>query len=1167
MKRSLFFAFFICNNIIAFGQLSADFSIDPSICTDQVVRITNTSTAATRFTWDFCQGDLLQLPTATKIATASGGYVTLDVELVFDGTNWYGFVTNRQGNSIFRLDFGTDLNSYPQVTDLGNFASLSPWSPGDIEIVKEGNEWFGFVYGESTNILTRIDFGTSLNTDPGALTAEVILTGQGNSHCGLDLYFDGTDKIIVLTNSYSVTTLRLSAIRSVPGPAEIFSTGNLAAVANLGDVKMMNQDGNWYAFAVAYGTQALFRLSYGTDILAAPVVENISGILTSSPYGIDIGVDAGKKIAYLSTIEGSLIRVNLGADLSAAPLSVESLGNLGKLGNMLKIDLVKSGSKWYAFLLTWDSGEIFRVEFPAPDCAASMDFSEGEHPVISYSSGGETFITLTSADASSSEVIHRSLTVSALVAPAVDISNDGICSMSPVNFSLQSNTPLTAVDWNFGDGTASATPSPSKTFSTAGNYFVEVDVVAENGCSNIYQEQIVIYDKPVADFALPADLVCTNREIVFANGTVDNFDGNLSFQWFVGNNFQSAQADLVYSFYEAGNFDIRLVAAIPGCTSEKFLTLENVQTGPVVNFSTSGQCEGVEVMFENHSTGDIAGYQWMADDLEFSNEISPSEVFVAGNYSITLNTVGANGCSSALSKDLIIYPSPVADFETTPALVCTGAPVSFKDISINPSGSTLTEWFWDFGDSDQSGSRDVQHIYESDNEYVVTHSVKTNFGCEDRKEVAIQVNKSPSADFTNTLVCNGKPVTMEATDPDGKSWLWKIGDKIYQVQKPAHTFRNPGEYDVSLRVTAQNGCITSGSRNLFVPVPLQPDFAVEKNCVGNDTKFIDLTTGDDNIVFREWNLNEESIQNSPEVVYTWQQPGEKQIALAVEGASGCSYIREKTVTIVPSPEAAFTSGPAFASPGVPIHFSNTSTYSSAYVWSFDDGSSSADASPDHVFTDVGTYHVKLVASNEFYCSDSITSQIAITSPSPGVSIVGITASDNADGSIRVTVTLENEGNTILENLAVDIDVSGDIILQEVIEGPLPPLARYNLVLGYGLRRSSSLLFLCAESRLPNDAQPQNNRTCIQFENRLLVLPGYPNPVKDYITIEWMGTENENVRISLLNSLGRNVGRYDISSGEGFNNQIIDVQDLEKGIYLLIVEGKSSKTTQHIMVSH
>jgi hypothetical protein len=181
-------------------------------------------------------------------------------------------------------------------------------------------------------------------------------------------------------------------------------------------------------------------------------------------------------------------------------------------------------------------------------------------------------------------------------------------------------------------------------------------------------------------------------------------------------------------------------------------------------------------------------------------------------------------------------------------------------------------------------------------------------------------------------------------------------------------------------------------------------------------------------------------------------------------------------------------------------------------------------------------------------------------------VLAITTTKNPDKTLKVVITLENQGNTILNNLPVDIDVSGTIDLREMVKGPVMPHARFNLTLGYALKVDDRITFLCAEAMLAEDRVPVSNRNCIQFNDEVVIRPGYPNPVQQHLTVEWIATTEQHVTVSLFNSLGNKMWSHDFMSQKGLNQKIFDVESLQTGVYMLILEAGNVKTRQRLLLT-
>jgi len=88
---------------------------------------------------------------------------------------------------------------------------------------------------------------------------------------------------------------------------------------------------------------------------------------------------------------------------------------------------------------------------------------------------------------------------------------------------------------------------------------------------------------------------------------------------------------------------------------------------------------------------------------------------------------------------------------------------------------------------------------------------------------------------------------------------------------------------------------------------------------------------------------------------------------------GCSGTDSVTVSLMTTPDADFsTTIDSFT-----VTFTNTSTYSDSFFWSFGDGNISIIESPVHTYKQSGIYYVSLSATNDNGCSDTIEKTVGI----------------------------------------------------------------------------------------------------------------------------------------------------------------------------------------------
>jgi hypothetical protein len=86
------------------------------------------------------------------------------IDIVNDGTNWYGFIT--RNNKLIRVDFGASITNNSPTRSVMPIANFS--YPYQITMKKYGTEWIAFVANRSGNTITRLDFGTAITSTPSA---------------------------------------------------------------------------------------------------------------------------------------------------------------------------------------------------------------------------------------------------------------------------------------------------------------------------------------------------------------------------------------------------------------------------------------------------------------------------------------------------------------------------------------------------------------------------------------------------------------------------------------------------------------------------------------------------------------------------------------------------------------------------------------------------------------------------------------------------------------------------------------------------------------------------------------------------------------------------------------------------------------------------------------
>ncbi len=243
---------------------------------------------------------------------------------------------------------------------------------------------------------------------------------------------------------------------------------------------------------------------------------------------------------------------------------------------------------------------------------------------------------------------------------------------------------------------------------------------------------------------------------------------------------------------------------------------------------------GESVFFEGEAEdpdGDPMTVEWDFGDGESSTDLSPGDHTFdePGTYDVTFTATDDKGLSDPSPDTRTITVEDGSNqapegFIISPAedlTITLGESVFFEGMADDPDGDEVTVE-WDFGDGESSSDLvPGNHTYENPGTYDVTFTATDDQGLSDptpdTRTITVEspanqppegVITSPAGDVTITA---GGSVSFAgmATDPDGDpvTVLWDFGDGITSTQMSpgAHTYDNPGTYNVIFTATDDQG--------------------------------------------------------------------------------------------------------------------------------------------------------------------------------------------------------------------------------------------------------------------------------------------------------------------------------------------------------------------------
>jgi gliding motility-associated-like protein len=267
---------------------------------------------------------------------------------------------------------------------------------------------------------------------------------------------------------------------------------------------------------------------------------------------------------------------------------------------------------------------------------------------------------------------------------------------------------------------------------------------------------------------------------------------------------------------------------------------------PVADFSGGEICQGAPVTFIDNSTtsaGSIVSWTWDFGDFTTGTGQNPTHTFDGnGLYSPMLIVASSNGCSDTITKDVIVDPIPLADFNYTPP--CENALVYFDDQSFISNGS-IVAWNYQFEDTLTSNMQNPSFDFSGAGIFPVTLTATSFAGCQGSVTLNLDVKPKPTAAFTMTpnpaVVLENVDFTDNSIGSNIDSWYWNFGDGTGDNQQnTTHNFKNGGYNEITLIITDEFECQDTAKALIEVAlIPSVPTgFSPNQDGV-NDVLYID----------------------------------------------------------------------------------------------------------------------------------------------------------------------------------------------------------------------------------------------------------------------------------------------------------------------------------------
>jgi len=315
-KNNLFPIFLLLSNFLV--AQDASFFAPDTVCQNEIFELEYTGTGGESFCW-ISSPVFGEVPFVNEVVDFPEETEALYSKMIKDKGNYFLFVSlsspNNGGNgNLMRLDFGNSLQNEPTANVV--IDNEIPWGQEGIEIVKEGENWWGFIIGFGH--LVRVNFGNDITNNPsiedlgnlGGLSFphDIFITKENDEWVGFCV-----DKL----NNSVVRFLFGNSVANFP-IIELVPSNNINGPTSIFPIKV---EGEWHLFICNEGNNSITRLDFGNSILGNPTTTNLGDFgLLNQPRDLSIFYACNQYCGFvINRTESKIIKLDFSSDIKNIP--------------------------------------------------------------------------------------------------------------------------------------------------------------------------------------------------------------------------------------------------------------------------------------------------------------------------------------------------------------------------------------------------------------------------------------------------------------------------------------------------------------------------------------------------------------------------------------------------------------------------------------------------------------------------------------------------------------------------------------------------------------------------------------------------------------------------------------------------------------------------------
>lgn len=407
-----------------------------------------------------------------------------------------------------------------------------------------------------------------------------------------------------------------------------------------------------------------------------------------------------------------------------------------------------------------------------------------------------------------------------------------------------------------------------------------------------------------------------------------------------------------------GNIDV-LVTDATGCEQEATI---NVPQPPPINVPIvvvnpdCGQANGTATVNATGGNGGLT-YEWNTNPIQYAQTATG---LAAGVYTVLVTDI--NGCNRSANVILADNFAPNATIQSQ--VPDCGQGVG-QATAVGTSGVAPYSYSWNTNPPQNTATA----IGLSEGDYFVT--VTDANGCVQIINVKIDSVAPPTIELeitpTSCGASDGEAVASISGGTSPYTFIWSSSSNTTSVE----TGLSEGAY--SLTVIDTSGCTGTEAFNVE-QLPPESEITSSNVCLGQESTFSFATnSGATNWV---WDFGDGTTSTDQSPVHTYGSSGDLEVTLQLTG--GClPDLVSDTASVYEPPMASFFIDPEIPTTRTEVSFIYNGSGGTQFLWDFDDGETSNEVRPDHLFAIDGPYDIHLTVIDANGCVDTITQTIEV----------------------------------------------------------------------------------------------------------------------------------------------------------------------------------------------